>query len=63
MDIIPNFIPVIGYSDDLAALIAVLKNVSNYIDESVKIDAKDTITRWFDDVSEEELDGLYNVLF
>ncbi len=62
MDIIPDFIPVAGYSDDLAALLAVLKTVSMYVDEPVKIEAKSVITRWFD-VSEDELDKICNTLF
>lgn len=36
IDLIPDFIPVVGWTDDLAALAAVLKLVSDHVTEDIK---------------------------
>lgn len=46
VDLIPDFIPVVGYSDDLVALMAVAKMASMYITDAIKAQAK----RIFDDL-------------
>ena len=47
VDLIPDFIPVIGYSDDLMALTAAVAEVSFYIDDEVKQQAKVKIDELF----------------
>lgn len=40
IDLIPDAIPVAGFTDDLAAIAFVLKNVSSYITPSIREQAK-----------------------
>ncbi len=56
IDLIPDLIPVAGYSDDIAGLLLALGQVSMYVDESVKREARSKIKTWFD-VSDEELEA------
>ena len=37
IDLIPDFIPIAGYTDDLTALVAAIVAVAMYIDEDVKL--------------------------
>ncbi|RNM19035.1 DUF1232 domain-containing protein, partial [Dickeya undicola] len=48
IDAIPDAIPVVGYTDDLAVLATALATVSMYIDEKVKQLAAQKISDWFD---------------
>lgn len=47
IDVIPDFIPFAGYSDDLGALAGALGLVSLYINDEVKQRARQTLARWF----------------
>lgn len=47
LDVIPDFIPMIGFSDDLAVLIFVLKKLQ-CVDESIKAQAENKLKEWFD---------------
>ena len=53
-DLIPDFIPVVGYADDLAALIFVLKKVYDHITPEVLETAKAKARGVFGDVEEKE---------
>ncbi len=46
-DTIPDFIPGTGYTDDLAAILAAVSTISNYIDEDVKARASEKVAHWF----------------
>ncbi|TNE93088.1 YkvA family protein [Porticoccus sp.] len=46
-DTIPDFIPGTGYTDDLAAILAAVSTISNYIDEDVKVRAREKVNHWF----------------
>jgi len=46
-DTIPDFIPGTGYTDDLAAVLAAVSTISNYIDEDVKQRARERLSHWF----------------
>ena len=48
IDAIPDVIPVIGYSDDLAVLGAALVTVAAFITADIKAKADATVRRWFD---------------
>ena len=53
-DLIPDFIPVVGYGDDLVALIFVLKKVYNQITPDVLEKAKEKVRGVFGEVDEKE---------
>lgn len=46
LDMIPDFIPIAGFSDDLAALIAVCKAVATYITPEVRMKALSKLEEW-----------------
>lgn len=48
-DLIPDPIPGVGYSDDIAILLAALWQVAMYIDADVKNKAKEKLKDWFGD--------------
>jgi uncharacterized membrane protein YkvA (DUF1232 family) len=50
VDLIPDFIPVAGYTDDVAALTACIKTVMDNITPSIKKKALQKLTDWFVDV-------------
>lgn len=58
IDLIPDFIPVAGYTDDLAAIIWALYAVNKNITPEIKQKAKDKLKDWFDEINEEELDKM-----
>lgn len=58
LDLIPDFIPVAGYSDDLAAIIWALYAVKKNITPAIKLKAKNQLKEWFDKIDESELDKM-----
>ena len=52
IDAIPDLTPVIGYSDDLGVLALALVTVAMFIDDEVKIKAKNKLKDWFGDYDE-----------
>ncbi|WP_461480780.1 YkvA family protein [Porticoccus sp.] len=46
-DTIPDFIPGTGYTDDLAAILAAVATIANYIDDDVKLRAGTRLNHWF----------------
>ncbi len=55
IDLIPDMIPVAGFTDDLSALVYAINSVRNYIDEDIEQQAKEKLNDWFDDFDELEL--------
>jgi uncharacterized membrane protein YkvA (DUF1232 family) len=51
-DIVADFLPIAGYSDDLAVLTLALTTISFYVDRSVKKRTAETLARWFTLVSD-----------
>lgn len=47
-DAIPDFIPITGYTDDMAAIAAAVATISQYIDDNVKALASKKLKSWFD---------------
>ena len=45
-DTISDFIPVVGYSDDLSLILAAVASVGFYIDDEVRAKATATANRW-----------------
>ena len=58
LDLIPDAIPVVGFSDDLAALVWCVAAVASSITPQIKQQAKDRLTNWFGNYDESELEGL-----
>lgn len=48
IDVIPDFIPIAGYTDDLAALGAIWKAMKDYCKPKHLQQAQDKIKEWFD---------------
>ena len=49
VDLIPDLIPVVGFSDDLAALVAALATVGIHVTPEIKNRAKKKAAEWFGD--------------
>lgn len=47
LDAIPDVTPIMGFSDDLAVLIAALAAIAMFIDDEVKELALDRLVQWF----------------
>ena len=58
LDLIPDFIPVAGYTDDLAALMWALYSVAKNVTPEVKIQARQKLGEWFEDYDQNDIDGL-----
>ena len=60
IDVIPDAIPIAGLTDDLAVLLYVLKTVWTDIDPSIKEQAKDRLSKWFDEDEIDEINDLFS---
>ena len=59
LDVVPDAIPIMGLSDDLAVLLFVLKKVWTDIDPEIQEKAKARLTKWFDDDEISEINDLF----
>ena len=57
-DLLPDFLPVVGFTDDLAALAWALYSVAKNVTPEVKIQARQKLGEWFDDYDDSDLEGL-----
>ncbi len=48
LDLIPDFIPVVGYTDDMGVLLAAVGTVATCITDEIKAKAAAQIGKWFD---------------
>lgn len=55
VDVIPDFTPAIGYSDDLGVLAIAIVAVAMFIDDKVKKKSKAKLKSWFGDYEESVL--------
>ena len=60
LDVVPDAIPIVGLSDDLAVLIFVLKKIWTDIDPSIQEQAKERLAKWFDEDEIKEADNLFD---
>lgn len=58
IDLIPDPIPVVGFSDDLAALLACIGSVSMSVTPAIQDQAKERLKIWFGEFNEKEVDSL-----
>ena len=56
IDLIPDFIPVVGFTDDLAAIGAIILMAHAFIDEDVKRQAREMINYLFGEGTSQGLD-------
>ena len=56
VDLIPDAIPMVGFSDDLAALVAVYVAMKRSITPAIEAQAKAKLAKWFPDYKEEDID-------
>ncbi|WMJ72638.1 DUF1232 domain-containing protein [Cytophagaceae bacterium ABcell3] len=57
LDLIPDFAAPIGYTDDLATLLAALGALGMFVDIRTMEKAKGVMTQWFGENIEKELEG------
>lgn len=57
-DLIPDFLPAVGYTDDLAALMWALYSVARNVTPEVKIMARQKLGEWFNDYDNNDLEGM-----
>lgn len=61
LDVIPDAIPIVGLSDDVAVLIFVLRKVWGNVEPDVKEKAKQRLVKWFDEDEINEINELFTV--
>ena len=59
LDVMPDAIPIVGLTDDLAVLLYVLKRVWTDIDPEIQAKSKEKLSKWFDDDEREEINYLF----
>lgn len=47
IDAIPDFLPMLGFTDDIAVMAAAIAMVSFYINDEVKLKARNKLNTWF----------------
>jgi len=55
LDLVPDFMPLVGLADDLAALLFTVGQVSNHLTPEIRFKAKDKLGEWFGEYDEAEL--------
>ena len=60
LDVIPDAIPIAGLTDDLAVLLYVLKRVWTDIDPEIEGQAKNHLSKWFDEDEIAEIGDLFD---
>jgi uncharacterized membrane protein YkvA (DUF1232 family) len=60
LDVIPDAIPIAGLTDDLAVLLYVLKKVWTGIDPEIIDQAKERLSKWFDEEEISEIQNLFD---
>jgi len=58
LDVIPDFLPLMGYTDDFGALMIALATVSMYIDNEVKGKARTQLESWFGPGNEDDINEI-----
>lgn len=59
LDVIPDAIPIVGLTDDLAVLLYVLKKIWGDVAPEIQEKAKQRLSKWFDEDEIEEANDLF----
>jgi len=62
IDVIPDLLPMVGYTDDFGALMMALATVYMYVDNVVKSKARNQLESWFGEVNENDIAEINNRL-
>ena len=57
VDLIPDFIPIAGYTDDVAGMLFAIKKCMNYVDDEIKEKVSAKLVSWFN-VERDYVDNL-----
>ena len=57
-DLVIDFLPIVGYSDDFAALMIALHAVATNITPEIKAQAKAKLSKWFGERAKKQIDGM-----
>ena len=60
LDVIPDAMPIAGLTDDLAVLLFVLKKVWTGIDPEIVEQAREKLSKWFDEEEISEIQNLFD---
>jgi uncharacterized membrane protein YkvA (DUF1232 family) len=62
-DAIPDFLPLVGFSDDLGVLIFALSQISGNITPEMQEKAKNQLRLWFKQIDESQIDEIHSKIF
>ena len=48
LDLVPDLIPAMGYSDDVVGMLFAIKRCMNYVDDEIKENVSNRLVSWFD---------------
>ena len=60
IDFIPDFAPLLGFTDDVGVLLLILRQMAVYITPEIREQAREHVRKWFGESSNVELDQLDN---
>ena len=59
LDVVPDAVPIVGLTDDMAVLLYVLKKIWVDVEPEIKEKAKEKVAKWFDEDEIKEIDDLF----
>jgi len=59
LDDVPDAVPIVGLTDDMAVLLYVLKKIWVDVEPEIKEKAKEKLAKWFDEDEIKEIDDLF----
>lgn len=59
LDVVPDAVPIVGLTDDMAVLLYVLKKIWVDVEPEIKETAKEKLAKWFDEDEIIEIDDLF----
>lgn len=59
LDVVPDAVPIVGLTDDMAVLLYVLKKIWVDVEPEIKEKAKEKWAKWFDEDEIKEIDDLF----